>query len=302
MMAFIRGDLDIATVGSAADWAIRIEEEVPDAIMESAGMGFTNPFEVHFNMTHPPLDKLEVRQALAYATNRDDFREFFGPLYYPSFGLIPPEIFGGLQEADVPDHLRYEHNLEKARELLRQAGYPDGFVLRGAVSSRALYLIPHELLAGMWRRVGVILDFEVVDHAAYMALIREDRNPIVVYPGNRPLGHIFLAHYYHSDAIVTKPTAITNFSHYGDVDASGDGTIDSIDALYDQIVGTVDLREQERLLKEAQIQMLVHLPAFPLFYNPNLCPRRGWVELGYDHAKTPIDYWRFEDAYILANW
>jgi peptide/nickel transport system substrate-binding protein len=66
----------------------------------------------------PPLDKLEVRQAIAHALNREDVVDSF----YAGQGTVatqfmPPEVVG---YAD--DVTEYEYDPEKARQLLQDAG------------------------------------------------------------------------------------------------------------------------------------------------------------------------------------
>jgi len=48
----------------------------------------------------------------------------------------------------------------------------------------------------------------------------------------------------------------TNFSHYGAVDANGDGKVDSIDDLIEKARWELDAEKQSGLWKEAQIKLL----------------------------------------------
>ncbi len=73
------------------------------------------------NVTKPPLDDVRVRQALAYSIDRNLITENVtkgGEL--PAFNLTPPNTNGYTAEARMP------FDVELARELLAQAGYPDG--------------------------------------------------------------------------------------------------------------------------------------------------------------------------------
>lgn len=72
------------------------------------------------NVTHEALGKKEVRQALALAVDRKSLTELtMKGLYAPATGFVPP-----MPGYESPTTLEY--NPEKARELLKQAGYPDG--------------------------------------------------------------------------------------------------------------------------------------------------------------------------------
>jgi oligopeptide transport system substrate-binding protein len=75
-----------------------------------------------FNQTRPPLDNVLVRQAMNYAINREAIAEvILQGLGAPLGRLIPPGIAGRAEDLQG-----YTHDPEKAKELLSQAGFPDG--------------------------------------------------------------------------------------------------------------------------------------------------------------------------------
>ncbi len=75
-----------------------------------------------FNTLHPPLDDIKVRQALSYATPYDDIIQIgaYG-LGTQSRGPVPQGVWPW-----SPEVKQYTYDLDKARELLAEAGYPDG--------------------------------------------------------------------------------------------------------------------------------------------------------------------------------
>lgn len=76
-----------------------------------------------FNMEKKPFNDKKVRQALNMAVNKDGLvKTFFGDLGEPAKNPMPPSLWG--YNDDVKD---YEYNPEKAKKLLAEAGYPDGF-------------------------------------------------------------------------------------------------------------------------------------------------------------------------------
>jgi peptide/nickel transport system substrate-binding protein len=79
-------------------------------------------FMAMFNTTRPPLDDPVVRQALSYAMPYDDIISVGAQGYgTQSHGPVPDGIFPF--SADVP---QYTQDLDEARRLLAEAGYPDG--------------------------------------------------------------------------------------------------------------------------------------------------------------------------------
>lgn len=96
-----------------------------------ADAGFTvdsvdGPFQyVQFNVDGTPFADPKVRQAVAYALNRDNsvlaaFQGNGSPLYGVSVLDSDPAYDKNLGEM-------WEYNPEKAKQLLAEAGYPDGF-------------------------------------------------------------------------------------------------------------------------------------------------------------------------------
>jgi peptide/nickel transport system substrate-binding protein len=78
----------------------------------------------NFNTGKPPLDDVRVRQALSYSFPYEDCLTAGGALVAPSFAGIPPGQIG-----HTKDVFQYTYDLEKARSLLIDAGYEDGFSL-----------------------------------------------------------------------------------------------------------------------------------------------------------------------------
>jgi peptide/nickel transport system substrate-binding protein len=73
---------------------------------------------VGFNQAIPPLDKLEVRQAIAHALNRQEVVDsFYSGRGQVAKEFMPPEVVG---YAD--DVTEYEYDPEKSKELLQKAG------------------------------------------------------------------------------------------------------------------------------------------------------------------------------------
>jgi len=77
---------------------------------------------ISFNVTQKPFDNPKVREAINYAINRQALvKVAFAGYATPATGIVPPSIQYS-QSYPAP-----EYNPSKARELLKEAGYPDGF-------------------------------------------------------------------------------------------------------------------------------------------------------------------------------
>ena len=107
-----------------------------------------------------PLKDRRVRQALSLALDRDAIvARAMGGFAEPAAELLPPAMAGARRDApvDKPD-------VARARRLLAEAGYPDGFSLTlGAPNGRYLNdLRVAEAVAAMWTRAGIKTQVEAV--------------------------------------------------------------------------------------------------------------------------------------------
>jgi len=270
-------------------------------IVDGWGAGNTQRV-LFYNMTREPLDDIRVRQALSYALGHETLEEYYGTLASPMYTHLPPTVAGSLTKDELPPELWFQRDTAKAVDLLTQAGYPNGFELHMQLTELEAYRKPMEIIQEVWRQIGVDLQFTMVDHSTYGSEIRQDANDIVIYGGSRgPSPDPWLTQFYHSESVVTKPTAVTNFSHYGDVDADGDGTIDSIDFYIEEGRKTVDEDARNALYRDAQIQLLEDLPAFPLCAMQGTLARQPYVDLGYEYFATHMEWYPITEATVILK-
>jgi ABC-type transport system substrate-binding protein len=125
-----------------------------------------NAYGSRFNVRVKPFDDRRVRQALNYALDKQHTVKLLNGAAVASHGLLPPGMFG--RDDTIPP---YPHDPAKARALLTEAGYPDGF--------DAEYLVMNdeeaEKLAGSLRddlaEVGVRIHIVVESFTTYLTEI-----------------------------------------------------------------------------------------------------------------------------------
>lgn len=75
-----------------------------------------------FNFKKKPFDNVKVRQALNYAVNKEAIiQAFYAGLATPAKNPMPPTLWG--YNDSIQD---YTYDLDKAKALLKEAGYPNG--------------------------------------------------------------------------------------------------------------------------------------------------------------------------------
>ncbi len=77
---------------------------------------------ISLNTMKEPFDDVRVRQALNYAIDKDAFIEVVMAGYGSPLDSVLPNTIFNYQQQDL-----YTYDLDKARELLTEAGYEDGF-------------------------------------------------------------------------------------------------------------------------------------------------------------------------------
>lgn len=266
------GELDVINGAAEGSWVERMEQE-EDIRVDVYGVG--EVASIHFNYTVPPLDNLLVRQAIAYALDRDEFLALFGqPVSENVYSFVPAKFLaGGMTQKEVADlGLEYAVDRDKARELLVEAGYPDGFSMELVSSERESYLKNYQSMQAQLAEIGIDLQINVVDHSSMHSLIREDVNPIVIYVAWRPNADVYLTRFFHSDSIVvTGAKPDTNFSHYNEID-------DLIEAARVE----QDPDRQIELWKEAQVKILEDMVAYSLQYQNQVTARHTYVDYGHE--------------------
>lgn len=223
---------------------------------------------LHINRSIAPLDNLKVRQAIAAAIDVDDLVRFVGKDVGPrGCSVVPP---GYLGEDCSPG--AYVYDPAKAKALLAEAGHPDGITLEVVVSNISAQLPIMEIIQSQLAKVGIELDISVVDHPTYQSQIRRNASALVFYGAARfPIADTYLSEFYHSNAIIGKPTAVTNFSHCAIADAEIEGARAESNA-----------EKQKALWKEAQRKIHEDVCALPLFDLQQVWGHSKRVDFGYD--------------------
>jgi peptide/nickel transport system substrate-binding protein len=129
-----------------------------------------------------------------------------------------------------------------------------------------------QVIQAQLKKAGIILDLQVVEHATFHQMIRQDLSSMVFYSAARfPVADVYLTQFFHSRSIVKTPTAVTNFSHCNAADAE-------IDAARTE----PDEAKQIALWHEAQKKIVAQMCAVPLIETLQAWARHDDLDYGYD--------------------
>jgi len=117
------------------------------------------------NTARPPFSELQVRQALAHAVDREEVIELVSFGFGTPIGShIPP---GTPYCADMT--WLYPHDPDRARELLREAGYPDGFPATLTLPENyPFHVRTGEVIAAQLAQVGIRATIALVDWPTWL--------------------------------------------------------------------------------------------------------------------------------------
>ncbi len=278
---FIDGQLDVIIGHGERGW-LQSMEGYQDFTANTFGVG--EVATLYFNTTQKPLNDVKVRRALAYALDRKGFLATTNAtLAGPVFSPVPEQFLpGGLSQEEVTQlGLDYAKNLEKAKKLLAQAGYPEGFSLDLLSSEKRFYRSLYEVLQTQLEEIGVICKVRQVNHSTMHKEIRRDPTlPLVLYTAWRPNADAYLTRFFHSDStVVTGKKPDTNFAHY-----------DEVNKLIEAARWQVFPDRQISLWSQAQVKILSDMVAYPLIYVRQLYLRKNYVDYGHPLQATMALY------------
>ncbi|MFJ7737720.1 ABC transporter substrate-binding protein [Lysinibacillus sp. NPDC097287] len=122
---------------------------------------------VTFNETKAPFDNVKVRQAINHAISKSDIIDSVFAGYATPLGSNMSPAMGDFQKTGLDK--MYERDVEKAKALLAEAGYPDGFKTKITVSSHNdMYSNIAQIVVENLKEIGVDVEIEVVEWGIWL--------------------------------------------------------------------------------------------------------------------------------------
>lgn len=192
---------------------------------------------LYLNNNVKPFDDVRVRQALSYATDVDEILDItaegkgtkIGSSMFPAFGKYYDESLCELYPTDI----------EKAKELLKEAGYENGFNMTITVPSNYQ---PHidvaQVLAEQYKKIGVNAEIQLVEWNSWLSDVYTGRDFESTVIGVD-------ASYLAASALLSRfeSTAANNFINFKS---------DAYDKAYNKTLTTADDDERTALYLECE--------------------------------------------------
>jgi len=154
------GALDIAIALSPTDLDTILQDPNLEVIRGQGGLN-TSYLAMHQNQ--PPFDDVRVRQAVAHSIDRQAIVDaFYAGQATAANDIIPTALWGHSDTGGYP------YDPERARELLAEAGFPDGFTTDLWYRNSGLEPVIAETIASYLADVGIRVTVKTEDWAAYL--------------------------------------------------------------------------------------------------------------------------------------
>lgn len=221
---------------------------------------------VYLNMNFPPLADQRVRQAIAYALDAEEVVDIalFGTGGTVAKGVTIPE--GNFYF--YPSPYGTTSNLERARQLMRESGYPNGFEVTLKVTSTYDFLrLPAEIIQAQLQPLNIRVRIVAEDWTVYLPGVLE-KNYEMTFLGTSGQSDPddFLWGNFHT-------TGGLNLFNLSDP---------QVDRFLEQGRAESDPARRKQVYDQAQARILELMPVAMLFHSAQYEAHRTYVR-GYDH-------------------
>ncbi|WP_088009120.1 ABC transporter substrate-binding protein [Indiicoccus explosivorum] len=225
-------------------------------------------------VTREPFDDPLVRRALSHAVDKEAMIDaFFGGQAIPAKNPIPPAVEGYNDDIDP-----YPYDPEKAKELLAEAGYPDGFEMELFAMPVARPYMPDaarvaEYLQSSFADIGVTAEIVTFEWATYLEKAKNGEADafLLGWTGTNGDADDFIYSLWHGDNIGSL-----NSTHYDNPE---------LNAILEEARTITDQERRNELYRQAQEIMHEDAPIIPLVHtSPALAAKKSVT--GFDPHPT----------------
>jgi peptide/nickel transport system substrate-binding protein len=277
------GELHVANGLPEAQFVDRINQE---GALVADVFGVGEAVWLNLDVTNEYLQDPRVREAIILAVSQENHVALAGaPVGQPIYSVVPTGLVEGslTQEEAEAAGVLYTQDLDRARQLLSDAGYADGFTLNLVTSEQAAYLTQYTVLQEELAQIGIDVEVEVVQHAVMHEQIRAGSNAITIYIAYRPSADTYLTLFF------TSAGGTTNFSKF------------QLDDQVDAARAEMDTDAQIEAWKQINIEILQNFAGYGLMYTNQVYVRQPSVDYGHELVSVPQLYPGYDETTTITS-
>jgi peptide/nickel transport system substrate-binding protein len=270
---------------TGADWETGPRLLKENSKLLSGKNTFDGGFNTHFNVEGNPLFKdIRVRRAMMMAVNWQSLvKDLFGGdaqinVWPVTYNKQYASLYLSLDDPDCPASVKelYKFDLEKAKSLMKEAGYPNGFKTTVICSNGTTVVDYYSVIKGMWSKLGIDLTIDARESAVHTSVWRGQQWTDLCYSSMGGLG-----------------TAFTGGNIYGDQSSNGSRVHDKVvEAAVKQMITAVSTQGQgaaDKIHRELMKYVLDQAWAVPYPKAPGY--RLWWPWVKNYHNEFSVGYW-----------
>lgn len=277
-VAFRNGEIDVSILGPSQYVAYQAEPNLKDNLLEVAEVYTRN---VGFNPEFEPFSHKEVRQAFNHAINSDlIIKRLVKDKAYRATGFLP--ISSPAYDENAKP---YEYDVEKAKALLAEAGYPDGFdVELTATQNESWGLTIVEAIIPMLNEAGIRVTANPVEGSVLGEVVPAGDHQSFMWSNvSGPDPMTVLASFYSKTS-----TSAGNYWRFDNAE---------FDKLYEQALSENDPEKRTDLLRQADNIIQEEAAMWFFNYNKAVMAYQPWVH-GLQANATELAFQNYEDIWI----
>jgi peptide/nickel transport system substrate-binding protein len=236
---------------------------------------------IGFNNLEEPFTDVRVRRALNYAVNKEEIVNGLFEGFTVADAPIVPAVFG--HESVGP----YEYDPERARELLAEAGYPDGFemTIHHPTGRYPLDATVAEVIQDQLSEVGIDASLETREWSSYLDFTAQPPDQAEYDAFLLGWGTVTLDADYGLYALLHSNQWNPNGNNRGFYEN------EEVDALLDEARVTTDQAAREELYAEAIELIWSDAPWIFLYNQGQINANRTYVEGLIHHPLENLSAW-----------
>jgi ABC-type transport system substrate-binding protein len=236
---------------------------------------------VIFNTEKPPTNSVKVRQAIAYTLDKQKLIEGISW----GFGIVASQkmLKGSEWFTSIQERTR---DLEKAKALLREAGYPNGLKFQAQVEKRTEGEM--QMVQSQLKEIGIDLDLEFMDFAKHQQNLQTGNFLLTSQGGSTNFDpDLTYYKYFHTEQGEKK---VNNYSRYSNP---------KLDTLLDE--GRKEVNKAKRLKIYQEVLRILHeeIPQLPVGFTPYIFVFRGHVK---DFQVDPSGFFFYGQGGLGKTW